>query len=122
MMHPVGAGALRRLDHGEFEAISDAELLGDGTQVMLCGKEPKRSSRCYVLPLSSASSSPAALRAITPEGVSAAVAAPDGQTIVARSAESGDRRYTVRDGASVSVAGVAADDAVLRFSPDGQSL
>ena len=122
MMYPVGAGASRRLDHGELEAISDAELLGDGTQVMLCGKEPKRSSRCYVLPLSSASSSPAALRAITPEGVSAAVAAPDGRTIVARSAEGGYRRYTVRDGASVSVAGVAANDAVLRFSPDGQSL
>ena len=122
MMYPVGAGAARRLDHGEFEAISDAELLGDGTQVMLCGKKPKRSSRCYVLPLSSASFSPAALRAITPEGVSAAVAAPDGQTIVARSAESGYRRYAVRDGASVPVAGLAASDAVLRFSPDGQSL
>ena len=122
MMYPVGAGASRRLDHGEFEAISDAELLGDGTQVMLCGKEPKRSSRCYVLPLSSASSSPAALRAITPEGVSAALAAPDGRTIVARSAEGGDRRYSISDGASVPMAGVAADDVVLRFSPYAQSL
>ncbi|WP_309669139.1 protein kinase [Gemmatimonas sp.] len=122
MMYPVGAGASRRLDHGEFEAISDAELLGEGSQVMLCGNEPKRSSRCYVLVLASASSSPAALRAITPEGVSGAVVAPDGQTIVARSAESGYRRYSVRDGASAPVAGVAADDAVLRFSPDGQAL
>ncbi len=123
MMYPVGAGASRRLDHAEFKAITQAELIDEGKQVIVCGTEPKRALRCYVgAVLNEAPAGASTLRAITPEGVSAAVVAPDGQFIVARAADGTLTQYSVRDGAAVAIAGVTGNDVVLRYSPDGRAL
>ncbi len=123
MMYPVGAGASRRLDHAEFKAITQAELIDEGKQVIVCGTEPKRALRCYVGATDDrASSGASALRAITPEGVSAAVVAPDGQFVVASAADGTITRYGVRDGAATAITGVTSKDVVLRYSPDGRAL
>ena len=117
MLYPTGAGTARRLDHGEFAGITAASFLGDGSELLVCGNEPKRAVRCYVRPLANG-----AFRAFTPGGVRGAVASPDGQTIVVLSGGQGYRQFFVRDGSSQSVPGLTPNDRVLRYSPDGRSL
>jgi Tol biopolymer transport system component len=117
MLYPTGAGTARRLDHGEFAGIVAASLLGDGSELMVCGNEPKLAVRCYVRPLESGR-----FRPFTPEGVRNAIASPDGQSIVAIQGDSGYRQFSIHDGTSRPLAGLKAGDVVLRFSPDGKSL
>ena len=117
MMYPTGAGSARRMDHGEFSGILAASLLGDGSELMVCGNQAKHGVRCYVRPLENGE-----FRPFTPEGVSRAIASPDGQSIVAVQGDSGYRQYSIHDGASQRVPGLTPNDIVLRFSPDGKSL
>ncbi len=117
MLHPTGAGESRRLDHGELESITRAAFVGDGTQIVICGNEPKHAIRCYLRSLADG-----ALRAVTPEGVGSMIISPDGAFIVVATADSGYRRYNLSDGASFAVPGVAASEEVLRFSSDGKAL
>jgi len=117
MLYPTGAGTARQLDHGEFEGIVAGAFLGDGSEIMVCGNEPKHAVRCYVRPLESGR-----FRPFTPEGVRRAVASPDGQNVVAIQGDSGYRQFSIRDGTSRPVAGLKPGDVVLRFSPDGKSL
>jgi hypothetical protein len=116
MLYPTGAGAPRRLDKGEFAGIPVASFLGNGDEILVCGNEPKRAVRCYVRPLANG-----AFRPFTPEGVRGAVASPDGQFILAMIGDA-YRQFSVRDGKSQSVTGLAAGDRVIRYSPDGRSL
>ena len=117
MLYPTGAGSSRRLDHGEFESITKAAFVGDGTQIVICGNEPKRASRCYVRPTTDGP-----MRAVTPEGVAGLVVSTDGAYLVTATADSGYRRYAIRDGSAFTVPGVSAAETVLRFSPDGTAL
>ena len=117
MLYPTGAGAARRVDHGEFAAITKGAFVGDGSEVLVCGNEPKRAVRCYVKPIASG-----AFRAFTPDGVRGAVVSPDGQAIVAMSGDNGYRQFAIRDGTSHSVPGLTPNDRVIRYSPDGKSL
>ncbi len=117
MLYPTGAGTARRLDHGEFAGIVAASFLGDGSQLLVCGNEPKHAMRCYVRPIGEG-----AMRAFTPEGIRSATASPDGQSIVAMTADNVYRQFAIRDGASEGVPGLTPDDHVLRYSPDGKSL
>lgn len=117
MLYPTGAGTARRLDHGEFAGITAASFLGDGSELLVCGNEPKRAVRCYVRPLTNG-----AFRAFTPDGVLGAVASPDGQSIAAVTVDQRYRQFSVRDGSSQSVPGLTPNDRVLRYSPDGRSV
>jgi eukaryotic-like serine/threonine-protein kinase len=116
-LHPAGAGESRRVDGGELESYSDARFLPDGERLLVCGNEPGRAVRCYVRPLA-----PGALRPITPPGVNQVIISPDGQHVVGTSADSGYRIYAVDDGSARAVPGLAADEEVLRYSPDGRAL
>ena len=116
MMYPTGAGTARRVDNGEFVGLAAASFLGDGSRVVVCGNEPKHAVRCYVRSISGGTFKP-----ITPEGVSGAVASPDGESIVAATSN-GYRQFSISTGASQEVPGIAADDQVLRYSPDGRFL
>ena len=117
MIYPTGAGTARRLDHGEFAGITAASFLGDGSRLLVCGNEPKHAARCYVRPIADG-----AMRAFTPEGVRAAIASPDGQSIVALFGDNGYRQFSIRDGSSQSVPGLTPRDHVLRYSPDGKFI
>ena len=116
MMYPTGAGTARRVDNGEFVGLVAASFLGDGSRIVVCGNEPKHAVRCYVRPTEGGKFKP-----ITPEGVSGAVPSPDGESIVAVTS-AGYRQFSTRDGASMEVPGIAPDDQVLRYSPDGRFL
>jgi hypothetical protein len=115
MLLPTGAGEARRLDGGEFTGIVAAAFLS-ATEILVCGSEPKHLVRCYVRPLSGGK-----FRPFTPEGLSAALAAPDGQSIIA--VRGGVyHQYSTRDGAEQPVPGVKPTDQILRYSPDGKFL
>ena len=116
MMYPTGAGTARQVDNGEFAGLTGAAFLGDGNRIVVCGNEPKHAVRCYVRPVASGT-----FRPITPGGVSGMIASPDGEFIVAMTGE-GYRQFAVRDGASQKVPGLAANDQVIRYSPDGRFL
>ena len=116
MMYPTGAGTARRLDTGEFAGVVGGSFLGDGSRILVCANEPKHAVRCYVRPMSNGT-----FRPFTPEGVSAPVASPDGESIVAVTSD-GYRQFATSNGASRQVPGIAADDQVIRFSPDGRFL
>ncbi len=116
MLYPTGAGTARRVDRGEFAGITAAAFLGDGKEILVCGNEPGHAVRCYERPLANGT-----FRPLTPEGVRGALASPDGQFIVARSGD-GYRQFSVHDGTSQGVPGLALNDVVIRYSPDGKSL
>ena len=116
MMYPTGAGTPRRVDNGEFAGLVAASFLGDGSRLVVCGNEPKHAVRCYVRPIAGGTFKP-----ITPEGVSGAVASPDGESIVALSSE-GYRQFSTSDGSSRQVPGLVPGDQVIRYSPDGRFL
>ncbi|MEP6508267.1 MAG: hypothetical protein ABJC63_08570, partial [Gemmatimonadales bacterium] len=122
MMFPTGAGTARRLDNGEFASIIAGSFLGDGSQIVVCGNEPKHAVRCYVKSLSGGTFKP-----ITPEGVitiggvRGAVTSPDGGSLAALT-ETGFRVFSTRDGTSQSVPGLSPSDRLLRYSPDGRFL
>jgi serine/threonine protein kinase len=116
MMYPIGAGTARQVDNGEFIGLVAASFLGDGSRVVVCGNEPKHAVRCYVKALANGS-----FRPITPEGVSNEVPSPDGNFIVSMTSD-GCREFSTNDGTSRKVPGIAPDDEVLRYSPDGRFL
>jgi hypothetical protein len=116
MMYPTGAGTARRIDNGEFTGVVGASFLGDGNRVFACGNEPNHAVRRYVRGLAGGTFKP-----ITPEGVSLAIAAPDGESIVAMTSD-GYRRFSTENGASQSLPGLTPNDQILRYSPDGRFL
>lgn len=122
MMHPTGAGTSRQLDHGEFESITDADFLGDGSQIVMCGNEPKHALRCYVRSTADGTAAATALRPITGDGVRYAIGSPDGQFIIGSSASGEFHRYSVRDGSAQPVPGLQPNDELLRFRPDGRAI
>ncbi len=58
MSYPVGVGQPTRLDHGEFENISNASWMPDGHRILVDGNEPGKPPRSFVLDSSSGSMEP----------------------------------------------------------------
>jgi Tol biopolymer transport system component len=117
MLHPTGAGESRRVDKGELESYNAASFHPDGKRIVVCGNERGHASRCFVRPLDGGQ-----LRAITPEGYDHGEISPDGREMYAGSTAGGFRMFSLDGGASRSVAGLAASDQVVRWSPDGAAL
>jgi eukaryotic-like serine/threonine-protein kinase len=116
-LHPTGAGESRRVDKGELESYVAAAFHPDGKRIVVCGNERGHASRCYVRPLGDGP-----LRAVTPEGYDHAEISPDGREMYAGSTSGGFRMFSLDGGAPRSIAGLAASDQVVRWSPDGTAL
>jgi serine/threonine protein kinase len=116
MLYPTGAGSARRLDNGQFASIDEAAFLDDGSRFVVCGAEPAKGVRCYEGQVGKDT-----FRPFTPEGVRSMIAAPDGQSIVARVGDS-YKQIQTGDGGSRDVPGLTPSDFVIRFSPDGKSV
>ncbi|HEY1434884.1 MAG TPA: WD40 repeat domain-containing protein, partial [Thermoanaerobaculia bacterium] len=115
---PTGAGEPRRLATGNFGAIQRAAWLPRRERLVLAANEAGHGTRLYVQPASGG-----VPRAITPEGVGPEWAvSPDGAAIAGVGPDRRLRLYPVDAGEPSEVAGAAAGDAPVRFSPDGQSL
>ena len=125
MMYPTGAGEARRVDSGAIGSLSMAKWFPDGQRILLCGAEPGRSPRCYVL------DGKGPPRAVTPDNVGNALVAPDGRHFLAQRGDAGARvqasntkaeMYSVDGGEPRPVPGLTVDDVVVRFAMDGRSV
>jgi len=117
MAYPTGVGTSRRLDHGEFVAISAGSFIGDGKNFVICGNTLKGTSGCYT-----GSTDGGVIHPFFTGSVQSLAVAPDGSFMVANVADSGYRQVLFRDGSSRAVPGLLASDELLRFSPDGREL
>ncbi|CAN5919241.1 hypothetical protein BH11GEM2_BH11GEM2_31440 [soil metagenome] len=117
MLFPVGAGTARRLDHGEFAAITAGAFAPNGTDVIVCGNEKASAPKCYA-----GSVKGSAFRAFTSTTGRTFALSPDGSEVVLATADSGYLRIAVVDGSARAIPGVQLDEVVLRFSPDGRYL
>jgi Tol biopolymer transport system component len=118
MLYPTGPGEARRLDHGEFESLaySHGALFSDGKRFFACGSLPKEGSRCFVGALAGGPLTP-----VTPEGTMQAVLSPDDETIAAQVGDS-FHLYSVAGSPARPARGLAAEDFLSRWSPDGREL
>lgn len=117
MLYPVGAGTARRLDHGEFAAVTAGAFAANGTDFIVCSNEKASAPKCYA-----GSVKGSALRAFTSTTGRSFALSPDGSEVVIATADSGYQRIAVRDGSARAVPGIHPDEVVLRFSPDGRYL
>jgi protein kinase-like protein len=117
MLYPTGPGQSRLLDHGEFESYTNAAMLPDGKNLIVCGNEPAHAARCYVRPIDAGPRRP-----ITPEGTSRAWVSPDGSAVLSQTADGSFAVYSLDGSAPRPISGLAASDVVVRWSPDGKAV
>ena len=117
VLYPTGTGAERPVDVGPFESIGAADWFPDGRSFLLCGNRSGEASRCYVQALTGGAG-----RAVTPAGTAAGRVSPDGKEVMAFGPSLGHRRYPVDGGDGRVIPGLALNDQVVRWSPDGQAL
>ena len=115
---PTGAGQPRTFPKDDIEHYSGKQgaFLPDGKGVLFIGHEPGRPDRTFVQDLAGG-----AAKAITPEGVTGSVLAPDGETLVAETSD-GLALVPLAGGPSRPLAGAEPGDQPLRFTADGGSL
>jgi dipeptidyl aminopeptidase/acylaminoacyl peptidase len=52
MLYPTGPGEPREVKHGELQNLQTAQWFPDGKRLLVCGSEPGRPTRCYIMDLS----------------------------------------------------------------------
>jgi serine/threonine protein kinase len=117
--YPTGPGKAIELNTKTLERVSVASWLGGAKQVLLVGGRRAEPERCYVLDIDSG----APPRAITAPGVIDAYPAPDGRRLLLQDVDLawwiGDVDSSV---ARTPVAGLTADDSVIRWRDDGAGV
>lgn len=91
-------------------------FFSDGKRILVCGNEPLHATRCYVQDIAGGEPQP-----VTTEGTSDGLASPDGKDTFP-ALRGRYLVYPVGAGTSHKVPWLTADDAVVRWSRDGQSL
>jgi len=119
MIYPTGAGTPRDISAEGFVSYdyNSLRMSSDGREVIYCGNEAGKPTRCYVRNLATG-----AARAVTPEGTDRAVFAPDGRAIVARGTDGGYQRYPFDGTKPVPLTGLDSGDVIISFRPGGRSL
>jgi len=115
---PTGAGTARRVDSQGIQQYGHpVQWLADGKRLVFPGREAGHETRCYVQPIDGGKP-----RAITPEGVEACRASPDGKWIAARDMASNTARlYPVDGGAPRDIPGLGQHEN-LSWSADPRFL
>jgi serine/threonine protein kinase/Tol biopolymer transport system component len=117
VVYPIGPGEPLRLKPGSLERIVPRRWFPDGKRVIVCGNEPSKPYRCYEQDLVGGLPKP-----ITPDGLDVGPVSPDGLRIVAIASDRTNQILSLGDGSARPAPGVTADDQVLAWSRDGQSL
>jgi dipeptidyl aminopeptidase/acylaminoacyl peptidase len=117
MTYPVGTGQAVRLDHGEFENLSDAAWLPDGKQVLVSGNFAGQPSRCFILDPTAGE-----LKPVGPEGILEGHPSPDGKTFIARTKTGWSTFPLAGDGGGKPVDALTPDDYLIRWNLDGSAV
>jgi Tol biopolymer transport system component len=115
---PTGAGEARRIASLGVRS-QFAAWLPDGEHILVSGSEKDHGNRLYLRDLGSTKP-----RAISPDGVQFfwPAVSPDGRRAVAIDPEGVPRLYPLEAGEPIAIPGVTANDAPLRWTPDGRSI
>jgi eukaryotic-like serine/threonine-protein kinase len=116
VIYPTGPGEVRRLPRGDV-AYQTAGWFPDGKSVLVCGYELGKASRCYAQDLSGGLPRP-----VTPEATTNGTVSPDGRQILYSKPGGTWLIQPVGGGTAQAVPGLTADDQVIRWSADGQSV
>jgi eukaryotic-like serine/threonine-protein kinase len=123
MLYPTGAGAERRIDAGQLEAISGAAWFPDDRSVLVCGNEAGHATRCYVQPLAGGPPRPVTPEGTTiPEGPVGSMVSPDARSVIVRDLTKTYRRYSLVGDSARAIPGLTPNDQIVRWSPDGRAL
>jgi eukaryotic-like serine/threonine-protein kinase len=117
VLYPTGPGEARHLERGDLDQYRFGRFFSDGKRVVLDASEPDHAQRCYVQEMEGGPP-----RAVTPEGTSNCAVSPEGERILASTPDGRWRLYPLAGGEPVAVTGIAPDESVSRFSPDGRSV
>jgi Tol biopolymer transport system component len=117
MLYPTGVGETRQLSDDKSDH-ANAAWLPDSKSVVFTMAESGHKRRTYLLGIDGGTP-----RALTPEGVVGALISPDGKFLVARDGQSQRWLYPIAGGEPQKLNfSLNADDAVMGFFPDGNSL
>jgi eukaryotic-like serine/threonine-protein kinase len=117
IVYPVGAGDPIPLGLGPLERADGRLWFPDGRRVVLCGNERGRPFRCYAQDLAGGLPQP-----LTPENVDVSAISPDGTRLAVFAADGKPSIYDLREHTLRALPGATADDGVISFSQDGQSV
>ncbi len=118
---PTGTGEHRDLSISGISIEQAATWFPDGQRILFAGSEAGHRDRLYVQSIEGG-----APRAITPEGITAALPgfaiSPDGKVVAAIGADRKAMLYPVEGGEARPIRGLEEKEFPLRFSADGRSL
>jgi Tol biopolymer transport system component len=97
--------------------VYGASFMPDGKQIAFTASEPGHGPRIYLRNLDGGKP-----RAVTPEGYTGGVVAPDGKWIVAAGPDRKHYLYTLSGGEPAAIAGLEREDRVDQRSLDGRFL
>ncbi len=118
---PTGTGDARRIGLEGMSTEQAAAWLPDSRRILFAAGEPGRGLRLWAQAIDGGKA-----RAVTPEGISAALPGfaltPDGKGVAVIGPEHSVAIYPIEGGAARPVPGVEAGEFPLRFTADGRSL
>jgi Tol biopolymer transport system component len=114
---PTGPGEARTLTRGDLERLGDVHWFPDGRRIVFIAAQAGRPFRSYVQNVDGGIPTP-----ITPEGVVGLWPSPDGQSLVARSADEDWTLFPLDGGPPLPIPGITLQDEPVRWSLDGKSL
>ncbi len=112
---PTGAGEGRPLSYGSFD-YRGANWFPDGKRILVQAAEPGKATRLYVQDLAGG-----APRAISAEGFGGSVITLDGKQVACTDPNGVGMLCPAEGGAPRPIPGLAAGEAVISFTADGQS-
>jgi Tol biopolymer transport system component len=113
---PTGAGESRVLTH-DAVSYGGVRFFPDGKHLLAFGIEAGHAGRSYMIDVASGDS-----KAITPEGVSGGLISPDGKSLLVRSTDGKRGILPLDGGAQQPIQGVDANDSIIAWAPDGETV
>jgi eukaryotic-like serine/threonine-protein kinase len=115
---PTGSGEVQKLPTGGIEEFGmGASWLRDGKKIVFIGRERGHAPRSYVQDLGGGMPQP-----VTPEAVTGTLLTPDGLYLIAADEHNNKLLYPLAGGVPHAIAGLNAEDRIIRFSDDRRSL
>jgi hypothetical protein len=118
MLYPTGPGEPKRVEHGEFDAITSAIGFGRNEQgVYICGVQHAGARGCFNYPLAGGAPTQVVGADTIIVGLS-----PDQKTLLMRTGAGVTFVRSLEPGVNRVLATITADDEPIRWSPDSKSI